>query len=109
MRYSESARTCGNWAFENGGTVSHLSQFYRVSRRRPSSESSRVSAEVWAPRSFLVIISLERKTSVTSLLLARLMDRFPLQVHLEPSDISEVTSKRVLAKTADSEKTLAAL
>jgi hypothetical protein len=41
--------------------------------------------------------------------LARLMDRFPLQVHLEPSDISEVTSKRVLAKTADSEKTLAAL
>ena len=35
--------------------------------------------------------------------------RFPLQVHLEPSDISEVTSKRVLAKTADSEKMLAAL
>jgi hypothetical protein len=30
--------------------------------------------------------------------LARLMDRFPLQVHLEPSDIAEVTSKRVLAK-----------
>ena len=27
--------------------------------------------------------------------LARLMDRFPLQVHLEPSDISEVTSRRV--------------
>jgi hypothetical protein len=41
--------------------------------------------------------------------LARLMDRFPLQVHLEPSDISEVTSKRVLAKTADAEKTLAAM
>ena len=38
--------------------------------------------------------------------LARLMDRFPLQVHLEPSDISEVTSKRVLAKNADAEKTL---
>src|SRR3954464_1008116 len=32
--------------------------------------------------------------------LARLMDRFPLQVHLEPSDISEVTSKRVLSKNA---------
>src|SRR5262249_53205625 len=30
--------------------------------------------------------------------LARLMDRFPLQVHLEPADISEVTSKRVLSK-----------
>ncbi|GAG26100.1 unnamed protein product, partial [marine sediment metagenome] len=41
--------------------------------------------------------------------LARLMDRFPLQVHLEPSDISEVTSKRVLAKTADAEKQLADL
>lgn len=40
--------------------------------------------------------------------LARLMDRFPseLQVHLEPSDISEVTSKRVLAKNAEAEKTL---
>jgi hypothetical protein len=32
--------------------------------------------------------------------LARLMDRFPLQVHLEPSDISEVTSRRVLSKNA---------
>lgn len=41
--------------------------------------------------------------------LARLMDRFPLQVHLEPSDISEVTSKRVLAKTADAEKALGEL
>ncbi len=41
--------------------------------------------------------------------LARLMDRFPLQVHLEPSDISEVTSKRVLAKKAEAEKTLADL
>jgi hypothetical protein len=34
------------------------------------------------------------------------MDRFPLQVHLEPSDISEVTSKRVLAKNAEAEKHL---
>ncbi len=41
--------------------------------------------------------------------LARLMDRFPLQVHLEPNDISEVTSKRVLAKSADSEKQLGQL
>ncbi len=40
--------------------------------------------------------------------LARLMDRFPseLQVHLEPSDISDVTSQRVLAKNAEAEKTL---
>jgi len=40
--------------------------------------------------------------------LARLMDRFPseLQVHLEPSDISEVTSKRVLSKNAAAQKIL---
>ena len=42
--------------------------------------------------------------------LARLMDRFPqdLQVHLEPSDISEVTSRRVLSKNADAQKLLRA-
>ncbi|MEY3226785.1 MAG: hypothetical protein RLZZ536_1404 [Planctomycetota bacterium] len=38
--------------------------------------------------------------------LARLMDRFPLQVHLEPNDISEVTSKRVLAKKGNAEQQL---
>jgi hypothetical protein len=41
--------------------------------------------------------------------LARLMDRFPSQVHLEPSDISEVASKRVLAKNAAGEAQLGAL
>ena len=39
--------------------------------------------------------------------LARLMDRFPSQVHLEPSDISEVTSRRVLSKNAEAQKQLA--
>ena len=34
------------------------------------------------------------------------MDRFPLQVHLEPSDISEVTSRRVLSKNAGAQKSL---
>jgi hypothetical protein len=38
--------------------------------------------------------------------LARLMDRFPLQVHLEPSDISEVTSRRVLSKNAGAQTAL---
>jgi hypothetical protein len=38
--------------------------------------------------------------------LARLMDRFPLQVHLEPSDISEVTSRRVLTKNAKAQAVL---
>ncbi len=41
--------------------------------------------------------------------LARLMDRFPLQVHLEPSDISEVTSRRVLAKNANAQTALGKL
>jgi hypothetical protein len=41
--------------------------------------------------------------------LARLMDRFPLQVHLEQSDISEVTSRRVLSKNAKAQETLGAL
>ena len=42
---------------------------------------------------------------------ARLMDRFPgpLQVHLEPSDISEVTSRRVLSKNAAAQAALGAL
>ena len=42
---------------------------------------------------------------------ARLMDRFPtpLQVHLESSDIAEVTGRRVLAKNAAAEATLGAL
>src|SRR5437868_1406280 len=43
--------------------------------------------------------------------LARLMDRFPreLQVHLEPSDISEVTSRRVLSKNAAAQEALGKL
>lgn len=41
--------------------------------------------------------------------LARLMDRFPQQVHLEPSDISEVTSRRVLTKNAAAQAALGAL
>src|SRR4030081_1806951 len=41
--------------------------------------------------------------------LARLMDRFPLQVHLEPSDISEVTSRRVLSKNATAQGALGKL
>jgi hypothetical protein len=41
--------------------------------------------------------------------LARLMDRFPLQVHLEPSDISGVTSRRVLSKNAGAQTALGKL
>ncbi len=61
---------------------------------------------------WIVVTSQEKLTELVGGLddrrveLARLMDRFPLQVHLEPSDISEVTSKRVLSKNADGEKLL---
>lgn len=61
---------------------------------------------------WLVVTSQEKLTELVGGLdsrrveLARLMDRFPLQVHLEPSDISEVTSKRVLSKDANAEKLL---
>ena len=41
--------------------------------------------------------------------LQRLMDRFPVQVHLEQSDISEVTSRRVLQKSAAGQKVLGEL
>ena len=61
---------------------------------------------------WIVVTSQEKLTEVVGGLddkrveLARLMDRFPLQVHLEPADISEVTSKRVLSKNAQAEKDL---
>ncbi len=61
---------------------------------------------------WIVVTSQEKLTELVGGLddkrveLARLMDRFPLQVHLEPSDISEVTSKRVLSKNADGEQRL---
>ncbi len=41
--------------------------------------------------------------------LSRLMDRFPHQVHLETSDISEVTSRRVLSKNAAAQAELGKL
>jgi len=63
---------------------------------------------------WLIVTSQEKLTEIVGGLddrrveLARLMDRFPqeIQVHLEPSDISEVTSKRVLAKKSQAEPML---
>ncbi|MDZ4064472.1 MAG: BREX system P-loop protein BrxC [Coriobacteriia bacterium] len=65
-------------------------------------------------RLWLVVTSQEKLSELVGGLddkkveLARLMDRFPLplQVHLEPSDISEVTGKRVLSKNAEAQATL---
>lgn len=64
---------------------------------------------------WIVVTSQEKLGDVVSGLddkkieLARLMDRFPRQVHLEPSDISEVTSRRVLSKNADAQAALGKL
>ena len=61
---------------------------------------------------WLIVTSQEKLTELVGGLddrrveLARLMDRFPLQVHLEPSDISEVTSRRILSKNAVGESLL---
>jgi len=61
---------------------------------------------------WLIVTSQEKLTELVGGLddrrveLARLMDRFPLQVHLEPSDISEVTSRRILSKNATGESLL---
>jgi hypothetical protein len=64
---------------------------------------------------WIAVTSQERLSEVVSGLddrrieLPKLMDRFPLQVHLEPSDISEVTSRRVLRKKAAAETLLGKL
>ncbi len=64
---------------------------------------------------WLAVTSQEKLTELVSGLddrrteLPRLMDRFPLQVHLESSDISEVTSRRVLHKGSDAESLLGKL
>ena len=61
---------------------------------------------------WLIVTSQEKLTEIVGGLddkrveLARLMDRFPHQVHLEPADISEVTSKRVLSKNAAADSML---
>ncbi len=64
---------------------------------------------------WIVVTSQEKLNELVSGLddkkieLARLMDRFPQQVHLEPSDISEVTSRRVLSKNAAAQAKLGKL
>src|SRR5205823_25134 len=66
-------------------------------------------------RHWLVVTSQEKLTELVAGLddrrteQARLMDRFPSQVHLESSDISEVTSRRVLDKNAEAQTILGKL
>lgn len=65
---------------------------------------NRAQAGEWTGQAWLVATSQERLSEVVENLggkqveLARLRDRFPIEIDLEPSDIREVTSKRVLKK-----------
>jgi len=62
------------------------------------------AGKVGRGRIWVVVTSQERLDEVVSNLdgtrveFAKLQDRFPIQIDLRPSDISEVTSKRVLSK-----------
>ena len=66
-------------------------------------------------RVWVMVTSQERLQDVVGALddnrpeLARLQDRFPYKPTLEPSDIAEVTSKRVLGKNAEGEQQLSTL
>ncbi|HAZ62366.1 MAG TPA: BREX system P-loop protein BrxC [Armatimonadetes bacterium] len=63
-------------------------------------------------RFWLVVTAQERLNEVvsgidsTKLELPKIMDRFSTQIHLDPSDIAEVTSRRVLAKNPEAQTTL---
>ncbi|MGA1826095.1 MAG: BREX system P-loop protein BrxC [bacterium] len=62
--------------------------------------------------SWIVVTSQEKLNEIVDALdskkieLARLQDRFPVRIDLEPADIAEVTGKRVLQKRPDAEKIL---
>jgi len=64
---------------------------------------------------WIIVTSQEKLNEVVTALdsrkveLARLQDRFPLTIDLKQSDIAEITSKRVLAKTAEAELLLGQL
>ena len=67
---------------------------------------NRVSQKIAIAPAWLVVTSQEKLNEVVSALddrkieLARLKDRFPIEIDLSPADITEVTSKRVLTKKA---------
>lgn len=72
-------------------------------------------AHAWKGQAWLVVTSQERLSEVVDNLdgktveLARLRDRFPIEVDLAPSDIREVTAQRVLKKKPSARTALAAL
>jgi len=64
---------------------------------------------------WIIVTSQEKLNEVVTALdskkveLARLQDRFPVTIDLKQSDIAEITSKRVLAKSKEAEEQLGAL
>lgn len=67
---------------------------------------NRVASKKAVAPAWLIVTSQEKLNEVVSALddrrieLARLKDRFPIEIDLAPADIAEVTSKRVLTKKA---------
>jgi len=65
---------------------------------------NRVNSKQTSSPAWLVVTSQEKLNEIVSSLddkrieLARLKDRFPNEVNIEPTDIAEITSKRVLSK-----------
>ena len=76
---------------------------------------NRVKAKKAIAPTWIIVTSQEKLDEVVNLLdssrveMARLKDRFPLSIDLEPTDISEITQKRVLQKTPEAEKVLGEL
>ena len=76
---------------------------------------NRVKAKKAIAPTWIIVTSQEKLDEVVNLLdssrveMARLKDRFPLSIDLEPTDISEITQKRVLQKTPEAEKELGEL
>jgi hypothetical protein len=76
---------------------------------------NRVKAEKAIAPTWIIVTSQEKLDEVVNLLdssrveLARLKDRFPISIDLEPTDISEITQKRVLQKTPEAERVLSNL
>ncbi|MFC1559071.1 BREX system P-loop protein BrxC [Gemmatimonadota bacterium] len=72
----------------------------------------RNKAKEWTGQVWLVVTSQERLSEVVDNLegkqveFAKVRDRFPIEVDLQPSDIREVTAKRILKKKPEAEKQL---
>ena len=82
-----------------------VEQFGKIGRKL--AQQNRIKAPAW-----IIVTSQEKLGEVvdaidrTRIELSKVMDRFPWKIDLEPSDIREVATRRVLAKTAEGDEIL---